>query len=266
MASDQNILALPARAPGSAIVRRLVFWACLAALLALGWSALSIETRRSLLLWAPALASGFGLNIAISVLAIALGTIGGLMIGALGVSTARCLRAAAHVYVQFFRNAPWLVLIYFATYVFPFEIAVGPWTVPFPDWLKVTLGLALPASANVAEIFRGALAGIPSTQWEAARSLAMTRGQILRWIIVPQCLRRMLPPWMNLYAIVTMGTALASLVGTHDLLDMAQLASNTVSRSEFTVLIYLTVLLVFFLYCYPISRLTQILERSYGHA
>jgi polar amino acid transport system permease protein len=80
--------------------------------------------------------------------------------------------------VQIFRNAPWLVLIYFTTYVFPFEITLGSTYVSFPDWVKVTIGLALPASANVAEIFRGAIASIPSTQWEAARSLAFSRGQI----------------------------------------------------------------------------------------
>ncbi|SFB63706.1 hypothetical protein SAMN04244574_04463 [Azotobacter beijerinckii] len=62
---------------------------------------------------------------------------------------------------------------------------------PFPDWLKVTLGLALPASANVAEVFRGAVASIPATQWEAARSLGFGRGQILRTIILDPGGRRM---------------------------------------------------------------------------
>jgi ABC-type amino acid transport system permease subunit len=50
-------------------------------------------------------------------------------------------------------------------------------TFPFPDWIKVVLGLALPASANVAEIFRGAIQSIPSAQWEAAQSLAFRRAR-----------------------------------------------------------------------------------------
>ena len=140
----------------------------------------------------------------------------------------------------------------------------GSHYVPFPDWVKVTIGLALPASANVAEIFRGAIGSIPSTQWEAARSLAFTRGQLFRSIILPQCFKRMLPPWMNLYAVVTMGTALASLVGVHDVIDTAQIASNTVNLTGFTVTIYLSLLVLFFAYCYPISRLTQHLERRYA--
>ena len=218
----------------------------------------------SLWQWSPALAVGFAQNILISLLAIAIGSLLGLLIGALGLSPLRILRLPARLWVQLFRNAPWLVLIYFTTYVFPFEIHVGGYYLPFPDWLKVTVGLALPASANVAEIFRGAIGSIPGTQWEAARSLAFSRGQLFRSIILPQCFKRMLPPWMNLYAVITMGTALASLVGVHDLIDTAQIASNTVNRTGFTVLIYFSVLALFFVYCYPISRLTQRLERRYA--
>jgi polar amino acid transport system permease protein len=214
--------------------------------------------------WSPALGIGLLQNILISITAIALGTLAGLLIGALAMSPLKPLRWAAKVWVQVFRNAPWLVLIYFTTYVFPFEIHVAGQYLPFPDWLKVTVGLALPASANVAEIFRGAIASIPSTQWEAARSLAFERGQIFRSIILPQCFKRMLPPWMNLYAVVTMGTALSSLVGVHDLIDTAQIASNTVNLTGFTVLIYFSLLALFFVYCYPISRLTQRLERRYA--
>ncbi|BBP77401.1 amino acid ABC transporter permease [Pseudomonas gingeri NCPPB 3146 = LMG 5327] len=226
--------------------------------------AIELPVIESLLRWSPALAVGFGQNILISLLAIAIGSLLGLLIGALGLSPLRLLRLPARLWVQVFRNAPWLVLIYFTTYVFPFEIHVGSHYLPFPDWLKVTIGLALPASANVAEIFRGAIGSIPATQWEAARSLAFSRGQLFRSIILPQCFKRMLPPWMNLYAVITMGTALASLVGVHDLIDTAQIASNTVNRTGFTVLIYFSVLALFFAYCYPISRLTQRLERRYA--
>lgn len=222
------------------------------------------EVLSALWQWSPALGVGLLQNILISVTAIAVGTFAGLLVGALAMSPLGPLRLLAKIWVQVFRNAPWLVLIYFTTYVFPFEIHVGNLYLPFPDWLKVTVGLALPASANVAEIFRGAIGSIPSTQWEAARSLAFDREQIFRSIILPQCFKRMLPPWMNLYAVVTMGTALSSLVGVHDVIDTAQIASNTVNLTGFTVLIYFSLLALFFAYCYPISRLTQRLERRYA--
>jgi polar amino acid transport system permease protein len=220
------------------------------------------ETLARLAEWTPALAHGFALNVLISVGAIAIGSVIGLAIGALALSHSFVGRLAK-LWVQAFRNAPWLVLIYFTTYVFPFEFTVFGATLPFPDWLKVTLGLALPASANIAEVFRGAVASIPTTQWEAASSLALSRTQILLHIVLPQCVRRMLPPWMNVYAIITMGTALSSLVGIHDLVDTAQIASSTVARSSFTVLTYVATLVIFFAYCYPISQFTRWLEKRF---
>jgi polar amino acid transport system permease protein len=64
----------------------------------------------------------------------------------------------------------------------------------------------------------------------------------------------MLPPWMNLYASITMSTALASLVGVHDVVDTAQIASNTVNRTGLHGAVYFTLLALFFAYCYPIAR------------
>jgi polar amino acid transport system permease protein len=217
-----------------------------------------------LLHWMPVLLRGMWMNIAISVQAMILGTAAGLAVGALSLSPLPAVRAATRWYVQSFRNAPILVMIYFTTYVFPFEIRLASWTFPFPDWVKVVLGLALPASANVAEIFRGAIQSIPSAQWESAQSLAFRRGQIFRLIVLPQCVRRMLPPWMNLYASITMSTSLASLVSVHDVVDAAQIASNTVARTDFTILIYFTMLALFFAYCYPIARLTRVLEQRHA--
>ena len=239
--------------------------AVLAALLLVvvsGWHPTPLTT--ALATWFPALLWGMLANIQISILAIALGTLVGPLLGVLQLSPVTPVRLLASWYVQLFRNAPALILIYFATYVFPFELHLGSHYVNFPDWIKVTLGLALPASANVAELFRGAIGSIPAAQWEAAASLALRRRQIFSWIILPQCLRRMLPPWMNLYATITMSTALASLVGVHDLLDSAQIASTTVNRVDFTIAVYFITLLLFFAYCYPISRLTQYLEKKYA--
>ncbi len=272
MASDIVLAARPAARRGLGRLARALIsdpWALAAlglAALALYWSATGSapEAARQLWHWWPGLLRGLGMNVRISLLAMALGTGLGLLVGALSLSPAGPMRALARLYVQAFRNAPILVLVYFTTYVFPFEIAIGGWSAPFEDWTKVVIGLALPASANVAEIFRGAVQSIPGAQWEAGLSLGYTRAQIYRAVVLPQCLRRMLAPWMSLYASITMSTSLASLVGVHDLVDTATVASNTVARTDFTVLIYFTLLAMFFAYCYPIARLTRHLERRYA--
>jgi polar amino acid transport system permease protein len=233
----------------------------------LAWLALAHFYRGAvsiLWIWAPLLAGGLWMNILISALAIAIGTALGAAVGALGLARGAWIERPVRWYVLAFRNAPMLVLIFFATYVFPFEIKLGSLYLPFPDWIKATIGLALPASAYIAEIFRGAMLSITSAQWEASASLGFSRSQTLRWVILPQCFKRVLPPWMNLYANITMSTTLASLVGVTELLETARNATNAVNRTDFTILVYLAVLTLFFLYCYPITRFTARLERKYA--
>jgi polar amino acid transport system permease protein len=145
----------------------------------------------------------------------------------------------------------------------PFELRVGPWVLPFPDWIKSTVGLALPVMANVAEIVRGAIESIPSAQWDAARSLAFNRRQTMWEIIIPQCIKRMLPAWMNWYAILTMATTLTSIVGVNEVMTTVGRITAAEQRADLLIPIYLYVLLWFFLYCYPISLWTKRLERRY---
>jgi polar amino acid transport system permease protein len=118
--------------------------------------------------------------------------------------------------------------------------------------------------ANVAEIVRGAIQSIPTTQWEAAHSLAFTRRQTFWMIIIPQCVKRMLPPWMNLYAILTMSTVLVSIVGVNDMMTQTQRVLSAESRPELLLAFYTYVLLWFFAYCYPIARWTVRLEARYA--
>jgi polar amino acid transport system permease protein len=213
--------------------------------------------------WTPLLATGFLFNLLISFFAMAAGTAAGLLLGIARISLHSSLRSGSWVVVQFFRNAPWLVLLFFVMYLLPFQFRVGGVTIPFPDWIKATLGLALPIMANVAEIVRGAVQSIPTAQWDAARSLAFSRSETLWKIILPQCLKRMLPPWMNWYAILTMATTLASIVGVSEVMTLTLRITNAESRTDLLIPIYSYVLLWFFVYCYPISRWTRRLEARY---
>ncbi len=214
--------------------------------------------------WVPLLLQGFVFNVAISVLAMGIGTLIGVFLGLMQISLLLPVRLGSWAFTQFFRNAPWLVLLFFCMFLLPFEITIGGVRIPFPDWFKATLGLSLPVMANVSEIVRGAVGSIPTGQWEAAESLGYARGQTLRLIILPQCVRRMLPPWMNLYAILTMATVLASIVGVSEMMTLAGRALAAENRPELLLPVYGFVLLCFFVYCYPIARLTRWLERRYA--
>lgn len=215
--------------------------------------------------WTPLLLHGFGFNILISFLAMAIGTVAGAFLGLGLISLCRPIRAIAWALTQFFRNAPWLVLLFFMIYMLPFQLQIGSLTISFPDWLKAVIGLALPVMANVAEVVRGGVQSIPPGQWEASESLGFTRAQQLWQIILPQGIKRMIPPWMNLYAILTMATTLAAIVGVNEVVTLAgQVQAAEGGRTDLLAPLYGYVLLMFFVYSYPIAWLTLRLERRYA--
>jgi polar amino acid transport system permease protein len=218
----------------------------------------------TLLKWTPLLAQGFALNIAMSMLAMAIGTVLGLAVGLGLISLKWPVRASSWLVTQFFRNAPWLVLLFYCVLLMPFEVRIGGVIVPLPGWIKATAGLALPVMANVAELARGAVRSIPSGQWEAAEALAFSRLQTLRLVILPQCVKRMMPPWMNLYAIVVVATPLTSIVGVSEAMTLTGDILSSEGRTELLVPMYLYLLTWFFLYCYPIARATVAVERRFA--
>lgn len=207
---------------------------------------------------------GFVLNIVVSFLAMAIGTISGLVLGLGLISKFGPVRSVAWAITQFFRNSPWLVLLFFVMLLTPFQIRILGLSIPLPAWLKATVGLALPIMANIAEIVRGAVNSIPTGQWESAESLAFSRLQTLWRIILPQCVKRMIPPWMNWYAILTMATPLISIVGVNDAMTLTQDALASEQRTDLLMPMYALLLLFFFVYCYPIARWTIRLERKYA--
>lgn len=215
--------------------------------------------------WTPLLLEGFVFNLLISVLSMALGTAVGTFLGLMQISLLPQIRFGSWFVTQFFRNAPWLVLLFYAMFMLPFRFEIAGMTIPFPDWVKAVIGLSLPVMANVSELVRGAVQSIPSGQWEAAESLAFTRRQQIWQIIMPQCVKRMLPPWMNLYAILTMATVLASVVGVNEVMTLAdQVKAAEGGRTDLLAPLYGYILLLFFIYSYPIARLTVRLERRYA--
>ena len=218
----------------------------------------------TILKWTPLLLRGFVFNLAISALAMAAGTLAGLFLGFAQISRLSPVQRGAWLTTHFFRNAPWLVLLFYCMFLLPFQITVFGVTIPLPDWIKATLGLALPVMANVSEILRGAVQSIPTTQWESAASLAFTRRQTMWMIILPQCMKRMLPPWMNLYAILTMATVLVSIVGVSDMMTLTRQALSAENRPGLLLAFYSYMLFWFFIYCYPIARWTVRLEARYA--
>lgn len=216
--------------------------------------------------WIPfVVGSGFLFNVLISFFSMAIGTFAGIILGLMQISPLKIIRMPAIIITQLFRNSPWLVLLFIVLLAFPFEYEIFGLIIPFPAWMKAVIGLSLPVMANISEVVRGAIQSVPSGQWEAAESLSFSRRQTLFEIILPQCYKRMIPPWMNWYAILTMATPLCSLLGVEEIINLSRQAIEAEdNHPELLVPFFGFALLIFFAYCYPIARITIALERRYA--
>ncbi|MDH7803648.1 MULTISPECIES: amino acid ABC transporter permease [unclassified Rhizobium] len=204
---------------------------------------------------------GFALNIALSIASMAVATALGTALGLATLSRSALVRIPSLALMNFLRNSPWLVLLFAMLYIIPFEIHVFGLSVPFPPFVKAVIGLALPTGANFSEVIRGAVQSIHSGQWEASRSLGYTTMQIYRHVILPQAFRRMIPGWMNLYALLMIATALATVTGIQDVLTILN-TSLAMESERAIVYFYVTILFLFFAYCYPIAVFARRLERA----
>ena len=216
--------------------------------------------------WLPfVVGSGFIMNLLISFFTMLIGTTTGIMLGLGQISLLSPVRKISWFTTQLFRNSPWLVLLFIVMLTFPFEIEIGERIISIPDWMKAVFGLSLPIMANISEVVRGAVQSVPTGQWEASESLAFSRTQTIWKIILPQCFKRMIPPWMNWYAILTMATPLVSLLGVEEIVTLSRQAMEAEdNHPELLIPFFGFALFLFFIYCYPIARWTLKLEERYS--
>ncbi len=182
--------------------------------------------------------------------------VGGGLVGALllitRLSKLRFADTVVGAYVQLFQGTPLLMqlfLAYFGLGMFGIQVSV---------WVSVSVALTLYTSAFLTEIWRGCVAAIPRGQWEAAQSLALSFGEQLRHVVLPQALKIAIPPTVGFMVQVIKGTALASVVGFVELTRAGNMISNVTYR-PFTV--FACVALMYFALCYPVSLYARHLER-----
>ncbi|MBC7380802.1 MAG: amino acid ABC transporter permease [Burkholderiaceae bacterium] len=182
----------------------------------------------------------------------------GLVVGLGRYSKRKLLYVPASIFVEFFRNTPVLVQIlwfYFALPILvPFEVS---------PLLAATLGISLNSAAFSAEIFRGGIQSIDRGQWEGARAIGMSGGQALRRVILPQALRRMLPPLTNRGIEIFKMSTLASAVAYVELLQQGKLIA---SLNFNPIEAYTVVALIFFVVLFPLVQATYALERKLRRA
>lgn len=207
----------------------------------------------------PAVFAGLLLNIRLTIVATILIAILGLVLALARTSRAPALapfRILATGYVDLFRGVPTLLVILLIGFGVP---ALGLTGVTSSVIILGTAAIVLTYSAYVAEVLRSGILSVHPSQSAAARSLGLTSGQALRYVVLPQGVRRVIPPLMNDFVSLLKDTGLISVLGVVDAIRAAQIES---SRS-FNYTPYVVAAVLFLILTIPLTRLTdRIMHRS----
>jgi polar amino acid transport system permease protein len=188
-----------------------------------------------------------------TVLTAVLGLLVGIVV-ALGRMTGRkWISTPLVALVEVFRCTPVLVQLIWCYYALPVLIGVemSPGT-------AAAVTLSLYGGSFYAEIIRGGIASIEAGQWDAGRALGLTRLKLMRLVIMPQALKRMIPPLVNQTILQLKNTALVSVLAVPDLLYQGQLITSATYRPLET---YSVVAVLYFMLLFPLTRMAQALER-----
>jgi His/Glu/Gln/Arg/opine family amino acid ABC transporter permease subunit len=200
----------------------------------------------------PYLLSGVKFTIALASLVILIGTFLGVILGLMQESRSRLVRYPANLIVEITRGTPLIMQMFFIFFGLP---ALGIRLSTFPS---AAIAMSLFAAGNAAEIVRGAIDSLPLGQFDAAKSLGMNYVQMMIYVILPQALRRMIPPMMGLFTTLIKDTSLAAIIGAFELTRAAQ---EIIERTFHSLEIYLVAAALYFLICYPLSYYTRKVEQ-----
>ncbi|MCF6462083.1 amino acid ABC transporter permease [Clostridium sp. Cult1] len=202
-------------------------------------------------------AIGIKTTLLISFLSLAIGTTLGSLLSLFKLSKIKILRIISTVYIEVFRGTPMMVqiaLVYFGSYVI-----IG---VNMDGFLAALIAVSLNSAAYVAEIIRSGIQSIDRGQREASRSLGLTNGQTMRYIILPQAIKNILPALGNEFVTLIKETAVASTIGVADLMYASKIVQST-SYQPFNPLIIVAT--IYFVITFTLSQLIGVFERRLAH-
>jgi polar amino acid transport system permease protein len=193
-----------------------------------------------------------GWTLLLTLVAFAIGGLIGAALAIMRLSHNRLLSAFASTYILVIQSIPVLMVLFMSYY------GLSMIGIELPAFFAASASLAIYASAYLAEIWRGSIESVPYQQWEASSSLALTRPQQYRYIILPQAVRISLPPTVGFLVQLVKNTSIVSVVGFVELSRAGTLVNNATFQpfQVFTV-----VAAIYFTICFPLSRLSRHLEK-----
>lgn len=204
---------------------------------------------------ALAILSGVQATILLSLIAFAGGGLVGLAIALMRTSEKRWLQRGAAFYIDFFQGTPLLMQLFLVFYGLPvLGYKVNP-------WVAVAIGFTLHASAFLGEIWRGSIQAVPRGQSEAAYALGLGYVSRMRHVVLPQAMRISVAPTVGFMVQLIKGTSLAAIIGFVELSRSAQIIASATYKP---LLAYGCAAIVYFILCFPLSRLSLRLEKRFA--
>ena len=207
------------------------------------------------------LISGMGNTILISVIAAVISIVLGLIVALPGQSSRRGIRLINRVYVEFIRSIPLLPMLFWVFYGLPIVFKSMGLNIPIDPFWGAIITLAISDSAFTAEIYRSGIQSIDRGQKEAAQTVGLSYAQTMRYVILPQAVRRILPPLANQFIYIVKMSAFASVIGMQELTRRA----NELVVTEYRPLeLYTFLILEYLILVLAISAGVRWLERRMG--
>ena len=207
------------------------------------------------------LMGGMWTALRISLISIAISMVLGLLLGFLMSRGNRFVRGLMRCYLEFVHIMPQMVLLFLV--FFGTAKAFG-WNLS--GEVSSIIVFSLWGTAEMSDLVRGAVTSIPVIQHESAMALGLSRAQVYRYVILPQAIRRLIPQSINLITRMIKTTSLVLMIGVVEILKVAQqiIEANRKSSPNAAFGVYLTVFLLYFLLCWPVSLLAKRLEKRWG--
>jgi polar amino acid transport system permease protein len=185
--------------------------------------------------------------------AIFFGFILGIFVGLGRLASSRWISYPATIYVEFFRGVPLVMVIFWFWFIIP--VLAGK---AFPEYGVALAAFVVFEAAYLGEIVRAGLQSVPQGQVEAATATALSHSATMRYVVLPQALRNMIPALMTQFIVLLKDTSLASIIGYVDLTKAAQIVNNREIRP---FELYLFIAIVYWLCSYGMSRYARRLEQ-----
>lgn len=204
----------------------------------------------------PLLLKGAAVTVEITALSVGMGLLIGMIFGIARLCNNKFIRCLAAVYVDFIRGTPLLVQIFLVYFALP--PVLGMRIDPF---IAAVAACSINSGAYVAEIFRSGIQSIDPGQMEAARALGLSWGKTMRFVILPQAFKRILPPLGNEFITMLKDSSLVSVIGFEELTRTGQLI---ISRTYAAFEIWIVVAIIYLVMTLAISRFVAYMEKRFN--